>query len=81
LREFGKRQKELESEIEHTEERMQVITTALADEETYKNGSAGELSKEYDDHSSKLSNLYSEWEKVCEQLREVEAEVAEGNCL
>ncbi|MEN6580818.1 MAG: ribosomal protection-like ABC-F family protein [Armatimonadota bacterium] len=72
LRELGKQQKDLEDAIHSTEERMSVITNALGDEETYRNGSARDLSLEYDELSARLSGLYSEWEAVCEKVGEIE---------
>lgn len=75
LKELVKQQKEFESAIEHTESRLNEITEALADEETYRNGTAGELSREFEDLTGKLNGFYSEWEQVCEQIAEVEADI------
>jgi ATP-binding cassette subfamily F protein 3 len=75
LKDLSKRQKELEAAVEATETRMAEITAALADEETYRSGASGELSREYDELSLGLEALYSQWEQVCEETRETEAQV------
>ncbi|MEN6520107.1 MAG: ABC-F family ATP-binding cassette domain-containing protein [Armatimonadota bacterium] len=75
-RELSKRRKELEHGIEQVEKRMNELTAALADEENYRNGTAGELTKEYDGLASKLDALYSEWETACSRVAELEAEIA-----
>ncbi|MEN6370837.1 MAG: ABC-F family ATP-binding cassette domain-containing protein [Armatimonadota bacterium] len=76
LKELSKRQKELEHGIEQVEGRMGELTEALADEETYRNGTAGELTKEYDGLAAKLDTFYREWETTCSQVAELEDEIA-----
>ncbi len=73
LRELGKKQRELEEQIHQVEERMREVTELLGDEETYRNGSARELSLEYDDLQTRLNGLYSQWEQVCEKTAELES--------
>ncbi|OFX13739.1 MAG: hypothetical protein A2Z18_10680 [Armatimonadetes bacterium RBG_16_58_9] len=74
LRALSKRRREIESRIEESEKRMGELTAALGFEENYRNGSARELSKEYDDVSAGLRQMYYEWESVCERIAEVEAD-------
>ena len=76
-RELAKRQTELEREIHSVEERMHELTAALAGEDCYRDGTARELSLEYDELSAKLASLYPEWEQVCEKALSVEAEIEE----
>lgn len=54
---------------------MSELTTALGDEENYRNGSARDLSAEYDSLSSKVNKKYSDWEAICEQISEIEEEL------
>jgi len=75
LRELKKKQKELENNIEQAELRINELTTALADEENYRNGTAGELAKEYDCLSANLNISYAEWESACNQAADLEAEI------
>lgn len=75
-KELKRRQKELESDIEQTETRMAEITAALADGEAYRNGTSGELSKEYETLHAHLDSIYAEWEQVCENISELDAEMA-----
>lgn len=72
IRELTKKQIELETSIHATEKRMSELTDALGSEETYKNGSAKELSIEYDGLSDKLRQLYTDWECVCGELTELQ---------
>ena len=74
-RELSKRQKELEQQIHSVEERMHELTAALAGEECYRDGTARDLSLEYDQLNTNLAELYSEWEQVCEKVLEVESEL------
>lgn len=71
-RELSKQQKELEISIEQIEKRMHELTSELANEDNYRNGSAGELSQEYNDLSAKLESTYAAWEEVCKQTAEIE---------
>jgi ATP-binding cassette subfamily F protein 3 len=74
LRALSKRRKEIESRIEESEKRIRELTAALGVDENYRNGSARELSKEYDDVSARLRQMYYEWESVCERIAEVDAD-------
>lgn len=74
LRDLGKRQRELERRIHQVEERMNELTAAFADEENYRNGSARELTREYDALSSELADLYRDWEQVSEGIIEAEGD-------
>ncbi|MEN6356518.1 MAG: ABC-F family ATP-binding cassette domain-containing protein [Armatimonadota bacterium] len=71
-RELAKKQAELESKIHTVEERMREITEALGSEETYRNGSARDLSVEYDSLSEQLSTLYTDWERVISEVAKYE---------
>jgi len=75
LRDLSKLQKELEHTVHQIEERMAELTSALADEENYRNGSAKELSAEYDSLSAQLEAKYSLWEQTLEQISEIEEEL------
>jgi ATP-binding cassette subfamily F protein 3 len=77
LRDLNKRQKELEGEIERTEARMHELTEALGNEENYRNGSAKDLSAEYEGLNTRLHSDYAEWEKVSEEIMVVEGELGE----
>jgi ATP-binding cassette subfamily F protein 3 len=77
LREYEKERTQLESSIESTEARMGELTEALADEESYKNGSAKELSEEYHALQARLEELYTRWETVCHEISRVESDIAE----
>jgi ATP-binding cassette subfamily F protein 3 len=72
LRELNKRQKQLEDEIHAVEERMNEVTTLLGKDETYRNGSARDLTAEYERLQSHLTTLYADWEHVCEQTAALE---------
>ena len=77
LRDFHKRRTELEKSVEETEEKVGRLTAALGDAESYRAGSAGDLSKEYDEASERLHTLYAEWESVCEGIAECEDALVE----
>lgn len=77
LRELTNQQKKLEHSIESSEERMQILTTALGDEEAYRNGSVRALTQEYHEISAKIEGLYSEWDHVCGLVRETQSEIEE----
>ncbi len=76
-REIGKRIEEIEQDIHKTETRQAFLTEALANEETYRDGSAKELSAEYNSLDIHLKELYSEWETLGETHAEMESEIAE----
>ncbi|MCE5323297.1 ATP-binding cassette domain-containing protein [bacterium] len=67
-RELAKQQTMLESQIHQVEDRMREITEALGSEETYRNGSAKDMSTEYDRLSEQLSALYTDWESVMSEI-------------
>jgi ATP-binding cassette subfamily F protein 3 len=73
IRDLTKKQRELETYIHAIEDRMNELTEALGNEETYRDGSARELSKEYDKLQGQLSALYSDWEKVVDELTTAES--------
>jgi hypothetical protein len=62
----------MEKEIERMEARAQELTAALSNEENYRNGSARELSAEYESVSTDLEAKYTAWERVCEQIAAIE---------
>jgi len=68
LRELNKRQHSLEREIDAAEANVASLTAALGDPESYRSGSAGDLTKQYDEASEGLRALYAEWERVCEEI-------------
>ncbi|MHB9038453.1 MAG: ABC-F family ATP-binding cassette domain-containing protein [Armatimonadota bacterium] len=72
IRELGKKQAELETLIHAAEERMHELTRALGSEETYRDGSARELSLEYDGLAEQLKHNYADWECVCDELTELQ---------
>ncbi len=71
LRDFTKRQRQLEDEIHETEARLAELTETLTDADTYRAGSARDLSLEYDNQSMHLTNLYAQWEDICEELEQL----------
>lgn len=75
LRQLGKRQRELEQSVEQMEQRMSELTVALGDEETYRNGSARDLSREYEELSEQMKSAIDEWEQVCEEIENLQAEL------
>jgi len=77
LREHAKRQRDLEQVIAGVENRIREVTEALGDEQTYRGGSARELSNEYDQLSDRLPRLYGEWEELSDRVRQVEERLAE----
>ncbi len=77
LRELTKKQHALEHEIAAVEDRVREVTEALGDEQTYRQGSPGDLSREYDELSDRLSRLYGEWEDTCERTQDVETQLAQ----
>jgi len=77
LRELTKKQRELEQEIAGVEDRIGEVTEALGDQETYRSGSARQLSKQYDELSERLPRLYAEWEETCDRVRGIEERLAE----
>ncbi len=77
LRELRKKRIITEDAIAEIEGRTQEITDALASEETYKDGSSGRLSKEYNELSMKLDSLYLEWESLCEEIGNHESQIRE----
>ena len=72
LKDLGKERETLEENIEQIEERMGELTAALGDEESYRNGSARDLSMEYEELAAKLHTIYADWERVCEKIAETE---------
>ncbi len=72
LRDLNKQQRELEKDIEQMEARSGDLTIALGDEESYRNGSAKELSAEYEWLTRDLEAAYSRWEHICEQIAAIE---------
>ncbi|MBP5093846.1 MAG: ABC-F family ATP-binding cassette domain-containing protein [Abditibacteriota bacterium] len=73
LREMNKRRKGIEEEIETLEAETETLGAALCDEENYKTGKIKEIKARYDELLSKTEKLYSEWEKLCEDIAETEA--------
>lgn len=71
-RELAKKQTGLEKQIHDVEQRMREITEALGSEETYRTGSARDLSVEYDSLSEQLSALYADWEQVVSEVTQYE---------
>ena len=71
IRELSKKQTELEKSIHAVESRMNELTDALGSEETYRDGSARDLSKEYEELQGKLSDLYTDWEGVVDELTSI----------
>lgn len=77
VRETSKRIEAIEIEIHECEIRQSMLTEALADEETYRDGKAKEYSEEYDRLDIHLKELYSEWGRLGDSLVETESELAE----
>lgn len=76
LRDFNKSRKELEENIEIMERRQQELTSALADEENYRNGSVREFTIEYDNLFKQLETAYADWEKFCEVIAETQEQLS-----
>lgn len=72
LRELTKKHVELEKTIEGLEARVQNVTHALGDPDSYRDGSARDLSKEYEETSEQLHGAYSEWEQIGEEIAETQ---------
>ena len=75
LRDEEKKHRKLEKDIHTIEERLEQITIELGDESNYKNGSARELTLEYDSLTVKLSNHYKNWENTCNRIAEIEQQL------
>ena len=75
LRRLSKTRRELEHEIEQSEQRVGELTAALGIEENYRNGSARELSREYNEVSGRLNKMYEDWESACEEIAKIEEQI------
>jgi ATP-binding cassette subfamily F protein 3 len=72
LRELTKSRASLEKSIEELEHSVATLTAALGDADTYRAGSARDLTKDYEEASGRLHSLYAEWERVCEEIADTE---------
>jgi ATP-binding cassette subfamily F protein 3 len=71
LRDLSKKQRQIEEDIHSTEVRLAELTDALTDADNYRSGSARDLSLEYDSQSTHLTELYAQWEEICERLEQL----------
>lgn len=60
--------RDLERQIEASEQRIGVLTEQLADPETYRSAAAAELSAEYQALTAQLEGLYERWSELAEQV-------------
>ncbi len=77
LRELNRIQHSIEREIEAAEASVASVTAALGDPESYRSGSAGDLSRQYDEASERLRELYDEWERVCGEIADMQTALEE----
>lgn len=77
IRELNKSRIDLEQKIERTESEVASLTEALGDPESYRSGTAGDLTKKYDKQSDHLHKFYAEWERVCEEISDVKTALEE----
>ncbi len=72
LRELTRKHADLEKAIEELEQKAQAITIALGAPESYRDGSAKELSSAYEETSAELHRAYDEWERLGEEIAKTE---------
>ena len=68
LRELTKKHLQLESSIEELEAKVASITAALGDADSYRDGSAADLSRNYDQTSEALHQAYQQWERIGNEI-------------
>ena len=71
LRRLERRRAELESEAHELEARQRELAEALGDQDSYRSGAAGQLSRDYDEVTARLDATYRDWEEVCGQSEEI----------
>lgn len=76
LRDLSRKHAELEKTIGDLEASLASITQALGDAEIYRAGSAKDLSKEYESNSDSLHRAYDEWERIGNEMAELERNLA-----
>lgn len=76
LRDLTKKHSELEKVIEGLEASVQSLTSALGDADSYRDGSARDLSKQYEEASEQLHVAYAEWERIGGEIAETEKALA-----
>ena len=77
IRELTKSRSAIENDIETLELSVEELTAALGDPETYRDGAARDLTLDYEQSSTRLHDLYADWERVCEEIAQAEKTLGE----